>query len=556
MPNTINAGTAGQIPYYAANGTDLSPIPTISYDAVNKVLGVAGITITKSAYNSGYGFSGFSYQQFHPTAASNSLNFVKGRGTPTSKAVPVVGDQLANIVAAGWGGTTPVPGATLRAILVGTPSNTSMASEWTFGTHNGTALADRAKITKDGVLAVNTISNFSGTDITISPSGKVILGDVTKVSISGGTAGQSLVTDGAGGLSWTTITGATGATGPQGPQGIQGPKGDTGSQGPQGLKGDTGATGATGATGPQGIQGLKGDTGATGAQGIQGPQGLKGDTGLTGPTGATGPQGIQGLKGDTGATGATGATGPQGPQGLKGDTGATGATGATGPQGIQGLKGDTGATGPAGPAGSFDGSLITSTLQTSKGNLSPDYDLDGNAALELSDALAYLKFGNPARASNAPLLEPFKWIKPNWATSYKAHATIAVAEGNAKNALSAYVGNATDPNLGDSMFVGNVNASGRADAGLFVHGAQVGLVGFNQDDQTITLGIQSQTDYWQVTGGIRSTGVVRSSVAFQAPNYADATARDTAIPTPSTGMMICEAGVFKGWNGTSWVVLG
>jgi hypothetical protein len=455
-----------------------------------------------------------------------------------------------------------------------------MASEWTFGTHNGTALADRAKITKDGVLAVNTISNFSGTDITISPSGKVILGDVTKVSISGGTAGQSLVTDGAGGLSWTTITGATG---PQGPQGIQGPKGDTGSQGPQGLKGDTGATGATGATGPQGIQGLKGDTGATGAQGIQGPQGLKGDTGLTGATGATGATGPQGLKGDTGATGpqglkgdtgATGATGPQGIQGLKRETGATGATGpqglkgdtgatgATGPQGIQGLKGDTGATGatgatgPAGPAGSFDGSLITSTLQTSKGNLSPDYDLDGNAALELSDALAYLKFGNPARASNAPLLEPFKWIKPNWATSYKAHATIAVAEGNAKNALSAYVGNATDPNLGDSMFVGNVNASGRADAGLFVHGAQVGLVGFNQDDQTITLGIQSQTDYWQVTGGIRSTGVVRSSVAFQAPNYTDATARNTAIPTPSTGMIICEAGVFKGWNGTTWVVLG
>lgn len=214
MANTIGSGNAGRLPYYAVNGTDLAQIPApVLYDDTNKIVTLPGILITKSAYNGGFGYAGMSFQQFHAGAPTDSFNFVRGRGTAAQKSIPLTGDELANIAATGWGGTAPVTGATLRAVVNGTPSTTNMPSEWIFGTHDGTSLADRIKITKTGQFNVNTISNFSGTDLTIAPAGKVVLGLPSKVRITGGTSGQALVTDGAGNLSWATIAGAAGAAG-------------------------------------------------------------------------------------------------------------------------------------------------------------------------------------------------------------------------------------------------------------------------------------------------------------------------------------------------------
>ena len=212
MANTINQGQVGRIPYYAATGTDLSPMPApVFYDNTNKIVTLPGLLVTKSdAYTGGFGYSGLSFQQFHAGAPTDSFNFVRGRGTAAAKALPQNADELANIEAAGWGGTTPVIGATLKAVVNGTPTSTVMPTEWVFGTHDGTSLADRVKITKAGQLNVNTISNFSGTDLTLAPAGKVVLGLPGKVRITGGTAGQALITDGSGNLSWATITGTAG----------------------------------------------------------------------------------------------------------------------------------------------------------------------------------------------------------------------------------------------------------------------------------------------------------------------------------------------------------
>ena len=205
MANTIGSGTAGAIPFYNASGTDLIPMTGgVSYDKTNKILNIPGFSINKSVYTGGYGFSGMSFQNFYAGQPVNTFNFVRGRGAHTAKSVPLSGDQLANIVIAGWGGTTPIVGAAIRATLVGTASGTSMPTELLLGTNNGTAFADRLKITKDGQLNVNTISNFSGNDLTLSPTGQVILGAPAKVKITGGTNGQVLSTDGSGNLSWTS----------------------------------------------------------------------------------------------------------------------------------------------------------------------------------------------------------------------------------------------------------------------------------------------------------------------------------------------------------------
>lgn len=461
MANTINQGTAGFLPYYAATGTDLSPISGMAWDNTNKVLTVSGVNLTKTSYNAGYGFSGFSFQQFHATKEVNSFNFVRGRGNNTTKAVPLNTDHLANIVAAGWGGTAPVAGGYIRAIVNGTPGTTSMPTEWVFGTHNGTALADRAKITKDGQFNVNSISNFSGNDLTLAPSGKVVLGAISKVNISGGTNGQALTTDGAGNLSWATITGATGPQGPAGP------------------------------------------------------------------------------KGDTGATGATGATGPQGP---KGDTG------ATGPQG------------PAGPAGGLT-NPITVTLETTKGNLTPDYNIDGDSDADLADGIQYLKW--MTGDATGPSLSSVKWIKGDWGTDGKAHAVIAVAEGNAINAMNSIVGLPADVNIGDTMFIGNVTAQNRTDIGLAIGGNQVAIMAYDADaDKNLTL--TTSTDglgMWTLTGDMLVDGALdASSVSagayIQTKNYASTAARDTAIPTPSAGMIVAVAGAFQVYTGSAWSTVG
>lgn len=162
MANTIGNGNASAIPFYDTTGTDLVPMTGgVSYDKTNKILNIPGFAINKPIYTGGYGYSGMSFQNFYAGVPVNTFNFVRGRGTFTAKAVPQSGDQLAHIIMAGWGGTTPVAGASIKATMVGTANGTSMPTELIFGTNNGTAFSDRLKITKDGQLNVNAISNFS-----------------------------------------------------------------------------------------------------------------------------------------------------------------------------------------------------------------------------------------------------------------------------------------------------------------------------------------------------------------------------------------------------------
>lgn len=415
MANTINQGTAGFLPYYAATGTDLSQIPGMAWDNTNKILTVSGVNLTKTSYNAGYGFSGFSFQQFHATKEVNSFNFVRGRGNNTTKAVPLNTDHLANIVAAGWGGTSPVTGGYIRAIVNGTPGTTSMPTEWVFGTHNGTTLADRAKITKDGQFNVNSISNFSGSDLTLAPSGKVVLGAPAKVNISGGTSGQVLSTDGNGNLSWVTVSGGGGLVNP------------------------------------------------------------------------------------------------------------------------------------------------VSQIEFSNGALSLDYDLDGNGSVGSGDAIKYLKVNNYNRATTGLTnLDPYTWLKPSWAQSGRAHAVLAVVEGDPLNALAVTVGLEPDLNIGDTIFLGNTSSAGTAEAGFGVSGGQVFMYGFdkaNGNDEHVYIA-SGNPGKWDVKGDVNVTGGVASSEYVKTKNYADTTARDTAIPTPSAGMIVAVAGTLQVYSGSAWNTVG
>ena len=346
---------------------DANAQPNITSVGTLTNLSVAGNTISGNVY-----------------ANSGTVGAANLTGTLTTNAQPNV---------------TSVGTLTSLAVTGNTTSGNVYANSGTVGAANLTGTlttAAQPNVTSVGTLTGLTVNGVSN----LGPNGNVIIG--------GGVSGQLLQTDGAGNLSWTTLSpnaifngnsnvsipaangnvnvsvagnanvlqvtgtgivvngltnlgpvanvsisgGSTGNVLATYGNGVlywgtgDGATGPTGSTGATGLDGATGSTGPIGATGSPGTPG--GATGATGTAGTDGATGPTGPTGATGITGSTGPAGLDGATGPTGPTGPVGATGSTGPEGSTGSTGPIGPQGSTG---IQGLTGSTGATGPQGATG-------------------------------------------------------------------------------------------------------------------------------------------------------------------------------------------------------------
>jgi hypothetical protein len=72
----------------------------------------------------------------------------------------------------------------------------------------------------------------------------------------------------------------------------------------------------------------------------------------------------------------------------------------------------------------------------------------------------------------------------------------------------------------------------------------------------VAYSIGNSTARWQSVWSQNITsGNVTATRALQSPVYASNTARDTAIPTPQSGMLVLVGNSFQGYNGTSWVNL-
>lgn len=195
------------------------------------------------------------------------------------------------------------------------------------GTHDTADQSTALKFTREGETEVELITDSTETSLSlkrgsatlkIDPAVGIDMGGYVFPYGSDGFAGQALVTDGFGNLTWSEAGGGAGTQGPQG---------------------------AVGATGPQGAAStVPGPMGPQGAQGVQGAQGNDAEMiGPQGPQGVQGPMGLTGPKGDDGADSTV--AGPQGPQGANGSAGVTGATGPQGAQGAQGAQGDAGIDG-------------------------------------------------------------------------------------------------------------------------------------------------------------------------------------------------------------------
>lgn len=96
-------------------------------------------------------------------------------------------------------------------------------------------------------------------------------------------------------------------------------------------------------------------------------------------------------------------------------------------------------------------------------------------------------------------------------------------------------------NIGGNITSGNANLGNVARANFF-SGSFRGAVGNASTANSGTFTSVTATN-------VSATGFVKL------PVYANNTARDTAIPTPTAGMMVLNGTTFQGYNGTAWVNL-
>jgi hypothetical protein len=227
--------------------------------------------------------------------------------------------------------------------------------------------------------------------------------------------------------------------------------------------------------------------------------------------------------------------------------------------------------------GDGTGIYAVDTIKTSKGNLTPNFDIDSSGgAIDSSDNILYQKMVLTGKlTTGAPSLTPFTWMEGSWGATTSSHGVIVCVEGNGTNALKAAV-SLPPIQTGDTMFIGNVDRNQQAASGLFVAGESVGMFGYDnnaeQDATTSTMRIVSSADgtgRWNISGGhggvrIASTttiatgglSVTGTTGFIRTKNYTDTSARDTAIPTPTAGMIVLAGTTFYGYNGSAWVTLG
>ena len=121
-------------------------------------------------------------------ASSTVLPVVNMSGTPTTQKT-ILGN-IANVVLAGAGGN----------YVAATKATTA----------NTVTINAQPNITSTGNLIGLTVSNANGV-VNFTTTANVTLGAVGNLHIAGGTTDQLLTTDGAGNLSWTTVSGGNGA---------------------------------------------------------------------------------------------------------------------------------------------------------------------------------------------------------------------------------------------------------------------------------------------------------------------------------------------------------
>lgn len=445
----------------------------------------------------------------------------------------------------------------------------------------------------------NTYQNTAFTG-TIDVANVSNIGNIATINLDGNSS-NALLGDG----NWGPLAGGpTGPTGPAGSGGGTGPTGPTGAAGASGGNGPTGPTGDIGPTGPTGTAGLTGATGPTGDTGATGPTGAAGTSGGTGPTGPTGPAGggssnaisfgntsvsIPAADSNVIILGASSLDGSGNIGSVEilagsGNTTAGNVTITSGdaangtPGEITVRAGNTDSDTSTGgnisiysgynsnTNGGYGGNILLSTGSGWFGNGNITFATSGvNVATvteydELVLPTGSLILGDSTYTNAATLIQNYRIIVSNYANAnkssvfYSDYLSVSSDEfsgslGFNKNLYMENKVSNTVIQLDTVLNAGRMFIQEANNASFYANGGWLESYDLNGN------GFYSNTTRSYHTGNF-SAAKVQANTAFQLPVYASNTARDTAISSPATGMMVFVTGSgMQVYGATAWNVV-
>ena len=225
---------------------NISPTSFTTFGSNNAAID-GNVYITRNSYSTGTA-AGFTFAQHHSTADAVNFTFYRTRGTGNSQTAISNGDDLADLAFVGHDGTsTPLGAGNISCQVDGTVSSGIIPGRFRFALHDGVtsgALGLRAvaELNSAGVWKVNSIQNYSGSNLTVTATTVNIAGDLQlnaqgdlrfadadssnyvafqaaatvaanvtwTLPSADGTVGQVLTTNGGGTLSWSTASGGSG----------------------------------------------------------------------------------------------------------------------------------------------------------------------------------------------------------------------------------------------------------------------------------------------------------------------------------------------------------
>lgn len=163
---------------------ELNISPTLVTSFGNDTTLVDGnVIITRNSYATTPG-QGFTFAQHHETADAVNFTFYRTRGTGVSRTAISNGDDIVDLVFAGHDGTsTPIGAGNIACQVDGAVSTGKIPGRFRFALHDGittggSGLRAVAELNSAGVWKVNSIQNYSGTDLTLTATTVKIAGDV------------------------------------------------------------------------------------------------------------------------------------------------------------------------------------------------------------------------------------------------------------------------------------------------------------------------------------------------------------------------------------------
>lgn len=142
----------------------------------NSTLEDCDIYIVRNSYSNAAS-AGFSFVQHHDTADAVNFNFYRSRGLYSAPTTVQDGDDIIDFNFTAKTSSTISGAAAISVVIDGVPSATNAPAKIVFSTNNGTSRSGRVQITAQGILETNQLGAFSGTDIGVTSTNTLSIGN-------------------------------------------------------------------------------------------------------------------------------------------------------------------------------------------------------------------------------------------------------------------------------------------------------------------------------------------------------------------------------------------